>query len=61
VTDPLGLKKTYRRRSSEWTRGAKHRLRDDAVSPAIAPTGIDGSRGGGLRLGDGGGGEGGEE
>ncbi|KAH9987654.1 hypothetical protein BJV74DRAFT_796487 [Russula compacta] len=27
--------------------GSKHRLRDDAVSPTVAPTGIDGSRGGG--------------
>ncbi|KAH9987653.1 hypothetical protein BJV74DRAFT_841560 [Russula compacta] len=39
----------------------KHRLRDDAVSPTVAPAGIDGSRGGRLGLGDGGGGGGGEE
>ena len=41
--------------------GVKQHLRDDAVSPTIAPTGIDGSRGGRLGLGDGGGGGGGEE
>ena len=38
----------------------KHHLRDDAVSPTVAPRGIDGSRGGRFGLGGGGGGEGGE-
>ncbi|KAH9987657.1 hypothetical protein BJV74DRAFT_796489 [Russula compacta] len=38
----------------------KHRLRDDAVSPTVAPTGIDGSRGGRFGIGGGRGGGGGE-